>query len=834
MVKEDASVQYFESKLSQFPNSLVFSRLADGYRKNGEIQQAIGVCMQGLKSHPDYVTGRVILGRCYLEQEKHKEAIAEFIKVIELDRRNQMAAKMIADIYCRQGMKEKAGDLYAFLLSMDPDNPTLIKLTATFKGTGDTNIQRVLGIAAPASGMGGAVTENMPAETVDETARTIEMDFSTRPPSTPLRETADLNDMLVKTQEFNVNELGSAASGMGEEIVADDAEKEDGAVTGDDISSRMSIMFGDDTAPRAAATEPEILDHIEIGPENVPDLSGVTFDTGAVRDSGIVSGTDISSRIEQLFGIDEEASSPAVEADYTQMYDINETIKPLPEVSLFSAPTKEYRPDELRSEEKADLSGEDVESRLNEMFDEPSKIDLLDENAIAGDRLSAVTPVQEKDDGRETDVQTSETAEGLIDITEEVDSGAETITQEISAGQGDISGDDVALRLDTIFNAGMEAEEPGEVAVVGAQHDEMDVLQSGGIPVQEEDLMDLEEDTKPPIDIGDSSIVVGGDEVPGDESDTIIDTNLSVPLADTDAPEEQTASRAVATDDLPHPDEEGPAPVMSGEDVVGRLNELFNDNLMMEGDLKSAEQIPDGDKEGDKEGDDLNQGFYTMSGGNAQTAESGDILLSDLDKTDPPARESDMLDLVRKPGEKTVLVDEDAANDAVFSEGETGPKAPSLPPYSVTERRHGEDANGMARFNLPPPASEDSSGEENDARLDHGLTQSYVIPDHVLTPTLADIYYQQGQPQLALQIYRRLLEADPDNERISLRMGEIEASLESQETSETVIIDKKSGVFATPVLSPEEEKKQRNSVEPKPLAGIKIKKKFKNKIKKTK
>ena len=70
MARKETSVQVLESRLSQNPQSLVFARVADGFRKNGEIQQAITMCTQGLANHPDYVTGRVILGRCYLEQEK--------------------------------------------------------------------------------------------------------------------------------------------------------------------------------------------------------------------------------------------------------------------------------------------------------------------------------------------------------------------------------------------------------------------------------------------------------------------------------------------------------------------------------------------------------------------------------------------------------------------------------------------------------------------------------------------------------------------------------------------------------------------------------------------
>jgi len=67
--------------------------------------------------------------------------------VIEHDRRNQVALKMLADVYTHQGMTEKAGDIYAFLLTIDPENQSIVNLAAPFSGSGVTNIYRVLGFS---------------------------------------------------------------------------------------------------------------------------------------------------------------------------------------------------------------------------------------------------------------------------------------------------------------------------------------------------------------------------------------------------------------------------------------------------------------------------------------------------------------------------------------------------------------------------------------------------------------------------------------------------------------------------------------------------------------
>ncbi|HEX7511043.1 MAG TPA: tetratricopeptide repeat protein, partial [Chitinivibrionales bacterium] len=156
---KDASVVEFENTLKRNPASLVFSRLADSYRKRGDIQQAIEVCSRGLTDHPDSVTGRIILGRCFLEQEKLTEAMQEFVSVIEHDHRNQVALKMLADVYARQGMKEKAGDLYAYLCGFDPKNETLFNLVKTYAGTGKINIFEILGFSSPPPGGTGSASQ---------------------------------------------------------------------------------------------------------------------------------------------------------------------------------------------------------------------------------------------------------------------------------------------------------------------------------------------------------------------------------------------------------------------------------------------------------------------------------------------------------------------------------------------------------------------------------------------------------------------------------------------------------------------------------------------------
>ena len=110
-----------------------------------------------------------------------------------------------------------------------------------------------------------------------------------------------------------------------------------------------------------------------------------------------------------------------------------------------------------------------------------------------------------------------------------------------------------------------------------------------------------------------------------------------------------------------------------------------------------------------------------------------------------------------------------------------------------------------------------------------GRDQPLSIPDHVLTPTLADIYYQQGQHQLAAQIYQRLLERDPENDQLIARIREIQSAIEQNTTPEP----QQNGSFShRRTTARKGAGRNRSSAgkrgDSRPLAGIHLKKQVKN------
>ena len=66
MDKETTEIAKLTARISKDPKSKLFVPLAEEYKKAGDIEMAIYVLLEGLKSNPEYVTGRFSLGKLLL------------------------------------------------------------------------------------------------------------------------------------------------------------------------------------------------------------------------------------------------------------------------------------------------------------------------------------------------------------------------------------------------------------------------------------------------------------------------------------------------------------------------------------------------------------------------------------------------------------------------------------------------------------------------------------------------------------------------------------------------------------------------------------------------
>lgn len=96
--------------------------MADAYRKQGNLQEALSVCKKGLEKHPSNTSARVVLGRIFKEQGKVEDAASEFRKVLEVDPENLMAHSSLGSIFMDKNDYQAAIEEYQKILTLNPDD----------------------------------------------------------------------------------------------------------------------------------------------------------------------------------------------------------------------------------------------------------------------------------------------------------------------------------------------------------------------------------------------------------------------------------------------------------------------------------------------------------------------------------------------------------------------------------------------------------------------------------------------------------------------------------------------------------------------------------------
>jgi tetratricopeptide (TPR) repeat protein len=113
-----------KSRWESDPSSRVFLQLAEEYRHQGRVKEALGVLDRGLKEHPGYLSALVAKGRCHLELGEPEPARTVLERVVKQDATQMVANKLLVRAYLDTGEPEKARErleLYSLLNDSDPE-----------------------------------------------------------------------------------------------------------------------------------------------------------------------------------------------------------------------------------------------------------------------------------------------------------------------------------------------------------------------------------------------------------------------------------------------------------------------------------------------------------------------------------------------------------------------------------------------------------------------------------------------------------------------------------------------------------------------------------------
>ncbi|MBD3345906.1 MAG: hypothetical protein GF401_12655 [Chitinivibrionales bacterium] len=243
-------------------------------------------------------------------------------------------------------------------------------------------------------------------------------------------------------------------------------------------------------------------------------------------------------------------------------------------------------------------------------------------------------------------------------------------------------------------------------------------------------------------------------------------------------------------------------------------------------------------------------GFYNLEGEDAQSTETDDDQLANLSQVE---LEQPVQDLVADESEEPQDsgMKEEYAGEEALAGAETAADSAEvkdvLPEELLPEEPAPEQTVPGTSAPQPPEQEPAKHASAADATPEEQPRQSsprpvpepsaYSIPDHVLTPTLAQIYYQQGQIHLSLTIYERLLKRDPDNEKIIDRIEAIKKELAElppeQQNQRPQQQQPEPRPLPRPASVPKKKQPSRTKKkarERRPLKGVRIKKKVRDNL----
>jgi predicted regulator of Ras-like GTPase activity (Roadblock/LC7/MglB family) len=114
--------------LDDNPSSQIFAALADAHRKKGDLDRAFRICQNGLKVHPGYGSGHLVMAKINMDRGMYDWAESEIKKAMELDGVTRATELLLSEVLIYKGEFNKACRILEKLLQSDPDNEQIRKL----------------------------------------------------------------------------------------------------------------------------------------------------------------------------------------------------------------------------------------------------------------------------------------------------------------------------------------------------------------------------------------------------------------------------------------------------------------------------------------------------------------------------------------------------------------------------------------------------------------------------------------------------------------------------------------------------------------------------------
>lgn len=110
------------------PGSPAFIDLGDAYLALGRPRDAVQVGHLGLEAAPDNLEGRVMLARAHAAMHQWKDAQAELLRVVKVDRSNRTGFALLGEVLMRRNDYERAVPVLQHAQNLDPTSPAILTM----------------------------------------------------------------------------------------------------------------------------------------------------------------------------------------------------------------------------------------------------------------------------------------------------------------------------------------------------------------------------------------------------------------------------------------------------------------------------------------------------------------------------------------------------------------------------------------------------------------------------------------------------------------------------------------------------------------------------------
>ncbi len=808
------SIAYASEQLQQrFPDTgLAFARHAEALYREQAVENALQVLTEGVNRFPEYLPGRLVLARIYKETGRLTEAAAALGEVLERDANCPAALRLSAEI--SEGLRAygESAKSFARLATHEPWDEEFQAWYQRALGLAGQGTAAFDATATPTSSIHefnlNDVADFLPKEGGSETAfpaATQSTFAEVQPEAPPTGDAeapvtgADVENRLdfleqdsttSETEDVPLLDPNPHATAIytppaAEEVPPESVLSEDmDRVEGSDIEKRLDDIFAEHQPSEAAD-----------GSDTAYAAAGDTHADPSETER--VEGTDIEQRLEDVFAAPEPSAS---------------------ETTLGETGGTHFVPD------TEPVQGSDIEKRLNDIFTQNQPAETTDTAFTAAADNTAAAPETERVEGADIEQR-------LEDVFAAPEPSASETTLSEAGGTHfvpdtePVQGSDIEKRLDEIF----AQHQPTDAADTHVAAPETERIEGADI---EQRLHDVFSDAEPtasettlaeagdthflpdhervqgsdiekrlddifaqnqPSAVSDTAFAAAGDTRADSDTRSDLALDSAAPAAEEQEPEAAPAATAFQPEFTGMDDRTMVMPAFAPEaqeadesqaTPTAETSATHHESVVETEDLRMIRETSAYELKGEEisepvvVGDDISQRLDQLFGLNVPTAEvpappatEPETSETTAYKIEPAGSESDRDPSISGEDVQVRLTEMFGAEEMPADENEAT-RTQMLP--RTREDEFSPPEENSATGEAVAPAS-DTSAPASEAMDEGEEAETAAAPPNVATMTLAEIYFQQGLKEQALQIYRQLLEREPDNETARKRVEEIEA-----------------------------------------------------------